>query len=63
MGWAMGKWRELEQMVSEFVDQLIDLAAWKMITSSSDAIIGEKSNIPMRGMNCRIGARTGSVMS
>jgi hypothetical protein len=28
-----------------------------------DATIGEKSNIPIRGMNWRMGARIGSVMS
>ena len=40
-----------------------ELAAWKMMTRRSEAIIGEKSNTPMRGMNWRIGARIGSVMS
>jgi len=45
------------------VDQPKELAAWKMITRRSEAIIGEKSNPPMRGINRRIGARTGSVMS
>ena len=34
-----------------------------MITRRSEAIIGEKSNPPMRGMNWRMGARIGSVMS
>jgi hypothetical protein len=41
----------------------IDLAAWKMMIKSSEAIIGEKSNMPIRGMNCRIGDSIGSVMS
>jgi len=46
-----------------FVDQLKEFAAWKIITRSMEAIIGEKSNPPIRGMNCRMGARIGSVMS
>jgi hypothetical protein len=60
----MRKWHTLEQIFGNFVgDYPSDLAAWKMMIKSSEAIIGEKSNMPIRGINCRIGARIGSVMS
>ena len=57
------KWHKTEQIFSNLVDQPKELAAWKIITRRSEAIIGEKSKPPMRGMNLRIGARIGSVMS
>ena len=57
------KWHKTEQKFSYIVDQPNELAAWKMITRRIEAIMGEKSNPPMRGMNWRMGARIGSVMS
>ena len=57
------KRHKTEQIFSNFVDQPKVLAALKMPKRRSDATIGDKSNPPGRGMNCRIGARSGSVMS
>ena len=38
-------------------------AAWAMMMSRKLATMGERSIMPMRGMNWRMGARIGSVMS
>jgi hypothetical protein len=57
----MGKWHTLEQIFC--VSQPSDIAARRMMISKIVAIMGEKSMKPIRGINWRIGARIGSVIS
>jgi hypothetical protein len=61
----MVEWHK-QNVISKFLvigQACIWLPTWARIIRRKLAIIGDKSNIPIRGMNDRIGSSIGSVIS
>ncbi len=66
--WAVGiiarvRWANKARMTLAARYQNMVIAARKMMKRRKKAIMGVRSNMPMRGMNWRMGARIGSVIS